>query len=612
MKMLTVGIRLSFTMLAMSLLFIGLAGCPSASGLAPSPTASPNDQQPSPSPVSGERALSAGIICLPSTFVGQELEAEALAGEASVAYHWSLERPVDSTAELSQIQGSRTSFITDRPGRFTLVLSPEVPGRSSEISRAGVLVFPAWSAQLYVRSGAGGSPNGSQSQPYPSIQSALAAAPDGCNIHIAAGSYEENIIMPTDRSISLRGGYSSDTFDTRDPSSYQSIIQGVSTSPVVSIVYQGDENHNLMLSIDGMVMRGGNRGVFAQNEGNGGMLVVELVNNVIEDNGDLSDEGAFGGGICLEGAIAILRGNRIANNRAGRGGGFSIVTHELEYQLLVEGNQVLDHQISGDHGAGAYIQAYRGLILDNEFSGNRINKEWGWGGGLIIDGNRYSGFNESTFILLRGNRYIENYAPSIGTGLFIDEGANARLYNELLYGNYNSDESRSGPLYIDGETGSSVARTEARNCTIANNPALDYGEGAAIVVEGGSVLELKDSILWGNGEDVQEASEFSVSGTSSLIIANSIHAQPESDISGLRFIDCLVADPLFIDPALGDFHLRSQGGHYAAGIWIQDSQHSPGVDAGELKSAFSLEPQPNGGRVNLGAYGNSPQASKSR
>jgi len=51
--------------------------------------------------------------------------------------------------------------------------------------------------------------------------------------------------------------------------------------------------------------------------------------------------------------------------------------------------------------------------------------------------------------------------------------------------------------------------------------------------------------------------------------------------------------PHFVDTENGDFHLQS---------W------SPCVDAGDPASAFSEEPQPNGGRVNMGAYGNTPEA----
>ena len=57
------------------------------------------------------------------------------------------------------------------------------------------------------------------------------------------------------------------------------------------------------------------------------------------------------------------------------------------------------------------------------------------------------------------------------------------------------------------------------------------------------------------------------------------------------------ADPLFVNSRAGDYHERTG---------------SPHVDAGNPKSNFSLEPQPNGGRVNMGVYGNTSEATLSR
>ena len=44
---------------------------------------------------------------------------------------------------------------------------------------------------------------------------------------------------------------------------------------------------------------------------------------------------------------------------------------------------------------------------------------------------------------------------------------------------------------------------------------------------------------------------------------------------------------------------------------MRDEILSPCIDAGDPAADFSNEPQPNGGRVNIGAYGNTPEASRS-
>ena len=80
----------------------------------------------------------------------------------------------------------------------------------------------------------------------------------------------------------------------------------------------------------------------------------------------------------------------------------------------------------------------------------------------------------------------------------------------------------------------------------------------------------------------------------------------------------LSVDPLFHDPANGDFHPRSGEGRYQVGVgWVADPpewerpDYSPLIDMGKPQSAWSNEPPPNGGRRNIGIFGNTPQASKS-
>jgi len=73
------------------------------------------------------------------------------------------------------------------------------------------------------------------------------------------------------------------------------------------------------------------------------------------------------------------------------------------------------------------------------------------------------------------------------------------------------------------------------------------------------------------------------------------------------------ADPIFADPNNGDYHLKSQAGRWDAneGRWTKDDVTSPCIDAGDPASPIGLEPFPNGGIINMGAYGGTEQASKS-
>lgn len=86
------------------------------------------------------------------------------------------------------------------------------------------------------------------------------------------------------------------------------------------------------------------------------------------------------------------------------------------------------------------------------------------------------------------------------------------------------------------------------------------------------------------------------------------------------------ADPLFADPNnpdvdKRDYHLKSETGRYlpqdpnnnnsGPENWVCDTQTSPCVDAGNETLNPMCEKMPNGGRLNMGAYGNTKYASQS-
>jgi hypothetical protein len=72
-------------------------------------------------------------------------------------------------------------------------------------------------------------------------------------------------------------------------------------------------------------------------------------------------------------------------------------------------------------------------------------------------------------------------------------------------------------------------------------------------------------------------------------------------------------DPMFVDPNNGDYHLLSERGRYRATTneWLLDDVTSPCVDGGDPKESGGDERTPNGGRVNMGAYGGTAYGSMS-
>ena len=79
-------------------------------------------------------------------------------------------------------------------------------------------------------------------------------------------------------------------------------------------------------------------------------------------------------------------------------------------------------------------------------------------------------------------------------------------------------------------------------------------------------------------------------------------------------VHSLAHDPLFWSPNSTDHdaHLKSMSGTFVSGGWTEFSVQSPCIDAGDPAADYVQEPAPNGARVNIGRYGNTPEASKSR
>jgi hypothetical protein len=164
---------------------------------------------------------------------------------------------------------------------------------------------------------------------------------------------------------------------------------------------------------------------------------------------------------------------------------------------------------------------------------------------------------------------------------------------------------------------------EVDRCTIAANrfpvaTVLPWAASEVLIEQHamrlvGSTAVVTNSILWendsGSGQQIDlEYSELTMS-YSDLAGGSAFIRRVSSTVNwGPGMID---RDPVFADPAAGDFNLKSWFGRWdpVAGEWALDAEHSPCIDAGDPASDVSLEPLPNGGRVNQGAQGGSATAS---
>jgi hypothetical protein len=170
------------------------------------------------------------------------------------------------------------------------------------------------------------------------------------------------------------------------------------------------------------------------------------------------------------------------------------------------------------------------------------------------------------------------------------------LRNVLLAGNESKSPGstlvRTDQLPVSGVNIAAGSAT-IRNVTIANNTAIGLRRT-------GGTVAVTNSILWGNGVD----------STGGVTLAWSCYSNSTDHVNGGNNIS---TNPLFVDTTY--YHLKSRGGNYvggyfSGGTWANASESSPCIDAGDPTSDYSREPEPNGRQVNLGAYGNTPVASK--
>jgi len=155
----------------------------------------------------------------------------------------------------------------------------------------------------------------------------------------------------------------------------------------------------------------------------------------------------------------------------------------------------------------------------------------------------------------------------------------------------NSASFLGGAVYV---VGSDVV---LRNCTFSGNTAA-FGGGA--VCQASGTMTLVNCILWKDSPD--EISSFAERHVR--------YCDVQGGFAGEGNIN---ADPLFADPASGDYHLKSQAGRWdvKAKTWVKDDVMSPCIDAGDPNSDWTAELWPHGKRINIGAYGGTAQASMS-
>ena len=122
---------------------------------------------------------------------------------------------------------------------------------------------------------------------------------------------------------------------------------------------------------------------------------------------------------------------------------------------------------------------------------------------------------------------------------------------------------------------------------------------------------IKNSIIAGNATTLELQGTNAQEDKGKNITYSCLYGTAKDDSLSDYGTGCIAKDPCFADAASGDFHLKSAAGRWNGTTWVKDTVTSPCIDAGETSAAYANEPSPNGNRANMGAYGNTAEASKS-
>jgi hypothetical protein len=138
-----------------------------------------------------------------------------------------------------------------------------------------------------------------------------------------------------------------------------------------------------------------------------------------------------------------------------------------------------------------------------------------------------------------------------------------------------------------------------RNLTITGNKA-------GVVVYGGANPYIVNSIIWGNTSG--QLSAWKANFSWRVFYSCVDQSRPNKVAGNIR------QDPKFADSPKADYHLKSAWGRYVpwTDMWVlTDRETSPCIDAGDPVDGPRAERVPNGGLIDMGAYGGTPFASKS-
>jgi hypothetical protein len=376
-------------------------------------------------------------------------------------------------------------------------------------------------------------------------------------------------------------------------------------------------------------------------ETSGGGLInsscnVNLTNCTFSNN--ISEE--YGGAMSNWGSNLTLISCMFSENSTAWGGGMRSSSCEMTMT-----DCSFKNNSANNNGGGMWNANCEYILTDCLFKSNSVNNR---GGGIINWGGDSATLNNCTFsdnhaeyggamdsdngdFVLLDCIFSGNVADSNGGGLHNAESI-LEINNCVFNGNLAAVKGGGFDITFD-------CILTVTNCTFFGNLAQNgnsFACGYMSQLFGANFFELTNSIVWDDINGIWNDDGTTIDITFSDIRGGQagIYDPYETVLWGEgnidedpRFAELGYWDPndtpedpnddIWID---GDYHLKSQAGRcnppqdtlrWNSESWVIDDVTSPCIDAGDPNSPVGDEPEPNGGRINMGAYGGTDQASKS-
>jgi parallel beta-helix repeat protein len=307
---------------------------------------------------------------------------------------------------------------------------------------------------------------------------------------------------------------------------------------------------------------------FAHQETNASILKGFTLKNGLSD---------FGGGIFVDNAAPVIENCRIIHNQAGSGGGLYL-TNGASPKLS---NCAVNDNIASN-GAGVFIDHSNILFSQTTINFNIAAQN---GGGMylvhsspdmdriIIQGNhaiRGAGIymTQNSLPKITRSQLSENSASESGGGACVMQQSGLNIVNSLIFG--NSANFDGGGFYVK----------EAELQIHSSSLVHQYASFGLSVFADTASLTISNSILWNNGEEIEEYDSHIAVDHSDIQMADGIFPG-EGNINEV---------PDFRD-SLSDFRLNSSSPCIDTGTSI----HAPTTD-------LSGKIRPSGDAPDMGAY----------